>query len=676
MPKNDTILIDGIVEQRIQEKLPSKDIGEVFEFLALEQILKNFDLSKDEIEAGWIDGRDDGGLDGFYIFVNGILIQEVTNFMWPRSNAQLEVYLTTCKHHDTFKEAPINSVIASIQEIFDLSLDAEQLKGCYSTDLLEARSLFAACYRKLSILNPTVSFKIFYVSRGNTEEVGESVKARAKQVETIFSDFFSSSGSSFCFMGSSELVAQYRKTKSFSLNLPFVDHLSGGGDSYIVLTQLDKYYQFVTDDNQLRRYLFDSNVRDYLGDTRVNEDIAQSLMDEAVPDFWWFNNGITILATRAAINGRSVHLQDIQIVNGLQTTETIYRHFRDGKTVSASRTLAVKIVVSSDEKVRDSIIHATNNQSVVSLSSLHATDKIQRDIEQVLEKNNWYYERRLNYYRNVGKPPARFVTPLYIASGFVALLLKNPATAAVLKTRFMRNEVSYSQVFSDKVPISVWPKIVEVMKIIESGFTEIPQEPFNPGERFLAKWRGLVSLMCVARVTGKFTYSPLEFSNFDTSTILMDYIQEAWGLIRNERRSYRGYPQPNVDLVTKICREYAKLHGIIDDEAVCRRSLSYSGPTKNKIPSPEFVKSVDALLPKQPWQKDIQQEIATKLECKRKKVNLAISALVEQGRRFKQVEGVLYDLNGRIVDPSTVMAPAKMVDVIIDDGVESFKFVE
>src|SRR4029079_4998150 len=105
----------------------------------------------------------------------------------------------------------------------------------------------------------------------------------------------------------------------------------------------------------LRRYLFDSNVRDYLGENKVNEDIAASLENELVPDFWWLNNGITILTTKAVINGKNMQMQDIQVVNGLQTTETIYRHFNSGSTKSLDRTLSIKIIESRDERLRDQI---------------------------------------------------------------------------------------------------------------------------------------------------------------------------------------------------------------------------------------------------------------------------------------------------------------------------------
>src|SRR5207247_2830294 len=118
-----------------------------------------------------------------------------------------------------------------------------------------------------------------------------------------------------------------------------------------------------------------------------------------------------------------------------------------GCTESKDKGLLVKVVVSTNTTVRDQIIRATNNQSLVEPQSLHATDKIQRDIEDILERHGWFYERRKNYYRNIGKPPARFVTPMFAAAGFVALVLRNPGIAARLKSRFMRNPELYANVF-------------------------------------------------------------------------------------------------------------------------------------------------------------------------------------------------------------------------------------
>jgi hypothetical protein len=52
MAKNDSILIDGIISQRAADRKPSEDKGEVFEYFAFEQILKEYDLSEEELAAG------------------------------------------------------------------------------------------------------------------------------------------------------------------------------------------------------------------------------------------------------------------------------------------------------------------------------------------------------------------------------------------------------------------------------------------------------------------------------------------------------------------------------------------------------------------------------------------------------------------------------------------------
>lgn len=57
-------------------------------------------------------------------------------------------------------------------------------------------------------------------------------------------------------------------------------------------------------------------------------------------------------------------------------------------------------------------------------SSLRATDKIQEDIEDILRKEDLYYERRVNYYSNQGIPISQIYSPLYLAKGYMVLSRK------------------------------------------------------------------------------------------------------------------------------------------------------------------------------------------------------------------------------------------------------------
>lgn len=83
MAKNDKLLIDGIIDERVEQLLPSSKRDEAFEFFVFEQLLKDYDLSIDELKHGNIDGRNDGGIDGFFIFINGHYLSDPQSFKWP-----------------------------------------------------------------------------------------------------------------------------------------------------------------------------------------------------------------------------------------------------------------------------------------------------------------------------------------------------------------------------------------------------------------------------------------------------------------------------------------------------------------------------------------------------------------------------------------------------------------
>lgn len=650
MAKNDSILIDGIVGQRVSDGVPSADKGEAFEYFCFEQILKNYDLSEEEIDTGWVDGRHDGGIDGFFIFVNGRLVTEVASFPWPKSHGQVDIFVISCKHHDTFKEATLNSILATVQEIFDLSRDESELKGAYSKDILTARNRLSETYKRLAITSPEIKLNFVYASRGDTADVGESVRARSEQITHSAARFFSKINVTFAFEGATELVERFRQTKQFTLELPFQDHLAGTGEGYIAVAKLGDYYRFVCDEQgELRRYLFDSNVRDYLGENKVNEDIAASLENEIVPDFWWLNNGITILTTRAVINGKNMQMQDIQVVNGLQTTETIYGHFKSGSQKSSEGTLSIKIIVSKDERLRDQIIRATNNQSAVEQAALHATDKIQRDIEQILERYDFYYERRKNYYRNIGRPPARFVTPLFVAAGYIAIIMRDPATAATLKSRFMRNQTSYEKVFSSKSSVEVWPRIVAILKAAEEQISSTRRERHGYGERFLRTWRGVVGLLVAAKALGKFDFSESEFVSLDVINVDTTTVKDCWEFLNDRRQGLR----PSSKFVKELCQEFALANSIGGVECVGRRRLSRYSEISSSVAvavTESFIDQVDSVLPTQPWPQGTHLEVAEKLGVATKMVTAAIDKLIDSGRRLTQIDGELFDKAGNVMD--------------------------
>ena len=79
MPNNDQILLTEILRQEAEDFEESLTESDFFEFYSANQLLKEFELSYDEIKAGIAGDSLDGGADSIYVFVNGDLIKEDSN---------------------------------------------------------------------------------------------------------------------------------------------------------------------------------------------------------------------------------------------------------------------------------------------------------------------------------------------------------------------------------------------------------------------------------------------------------------------------------------------------------------------------------------------------------------------------------------------------------------------
>lgn len=647
MAKNDLIVLDTILDQRCAEE-GNSDRGEVFERFVLGQVLMNYDLNDEQIDSGWTDGALDGGIDGFYTLVNGHLVSDPSEHVWPKSSAEIDVFIISCKHHDTFQQATLDAILASAQELFDLSKQSQTMRGKYSGKILRSRECFSTAFRKLAITNPQIRVKIIYASRGDAGRVGATVAARGEQLVNLFSDLFSGVNASFETLGSAELVALHRRVKAFTLSLPFLEHLASQ-DGYIVLARLGDYARFVADENlELRRYLFDSNVRDYLNANSINVGIENTLADPEAPSFWWLNNGVTILATSAVATGKLLQVRDIQIVNGLQTTETLFKHFvRFGRYENEDKPILIKVIVSTDEQVRDKIIRATNSQSAVEVSALHATDPIQRDIESVLEAQDWFYERRTNYFKNAGRPAARIITTNFVAICSIALLLKNPEKAASYKAKHTREHEAYTMVFSKHYPIQVWPVVVSLMKAAETLLTQM--RPIRGGGRGSAtkKWRGVLAYVCAAACLKSYAFAPADLValRVDTHTFkILGICYEA--ILPVLQRT----PRLSASAFTDACEAVARVYGIDGDCREGRRDLApVRGPRVVINLTDKQLRQIQEALPAQPWKPLMHIAVARELGVSGAMVQAAIRTLISQGLCYEQIDGVVYDRDGLVV---------------------------
>nr|WP_280921055.1 AIPR family protein [Frateuria flava] len=584
------------------------------------------------------------------------------------------VHIVTCKHADSFNQGAIDALIASLTELLDLSREDRDLKGAYSSKLLTCRNRLLVAYRRLAPRLAGFAVKVSYASRGIRDSVGLEVQARAHQVIALVRSHFLGADATFDFIGASDLVELYRRRPVFSLDLTYQTSLNNSGSNYILLVGLEDYYAFCRDnEGKLRRYLFDSNVRDFMGLNRVNEDIAATLDVAGDADFWWLNNGVTILATNAWSTGNTLHMENVQIVNGLQTTETIFRNFarRDQLMVTASlsadqrdkRAVMVKVISSADEVTRDEIIRATNNQTSVEQISLHATDKIQRDVEDALIRCGLHYERRKNFYVNQGVATSSILTPMYLAAGALALgRRREPWSAVALKQRHLRSGRLYDELFGEKTNLALCAPIAKVMKAVDSVL--LAERPAKASEGFLKKNRYLVALLAVARRLGTFNYADKDFVAIDCNADFAQVISSSLTAIPSaEKRMGRSKGQD-----VAICERFAQMFDL-DGVARIREAgnalkerepMPRSRKEASAVVSDGFIEQVFAVLPPQPWKPGTHHLVCRRLACSEVDYFAAVARLIAAGRVLRQRDGVIYTADGSVAgyDPARV-APAE-----------------
>ena len=653
MATNDLILLDKIIEDKYNECAKKTSVGEFFELFCNEQILKNYDLTLEEIEEGITDGSDDGGIDAIYIFANGGLLRDSDDLEYLKRESSVEVFIITSKHENSFAQATINSEYTTITEFFDLSLTNEELVNPYNERILEKRSLFIQSYMQLATKLKSLKIKYLYVSRGDSNLVGDNVRSKSQQLVDLTESLFGDCVASYDFVGASEILSLYRKKKEFDLNLPFCEQLSADSQKYIVLCSIKDYFNFLKDDKgELKRYLFDSNVRDYNGLNKTNLEILKTLSSNDNVDFWWLNNGITILSSNAVNMGKFIKIENVQIVNGLQTSYTIFEHFNECPDAIDNRKLMVKIITETDGEIRDKIIRATNSQTSIQEASLHATDKIQRDIEEILLKYNMYYERRVNYYKNQGHDDLLIYSPLYLASGYVSLVGKNVQEAIRLKQKFMQNKISYNLIY-ENTPIEFWPKIARILRkadlcVIEKRNAQNMTTP----EGYLKTVRHMLGFITLSKHFGKFSYNHKDLLSLKMAEIEQLNFDEIIDFINRKNPTYDKKMWRSSDFINKLIEDVALEYNILNPQSAIKgrkKFVPFSSTYLKADLDMEQVSRIKDELPMQPWPKGTSHKIADKLGISHSCVVAAIAYLIEQGVFYTQMSGKLYDQEGNLI---------------------------
>lgn len=469
---NNQILLQECIKQEFEENDTYDDISTYFEFFAASQVLKDFNLSDEEIDNGNSGGGNDGGCDNLYIFLNSELVTaDQIDSLKATKGSYLDFFILQSKNVTSFGEDALMKWKTISDNLLNMSNKLDDFSSRYNESTIESFRLFRDTIAKLVRSQVKVRFFYYYITLGI--EVHPNVKMQAEELKTLVKGYYPSSEVQVLFITADQLIDMYNADSVISVNLELADQpISLSENEYISLVKLGKFFGFITDDSLLlRRTFFEANVRDYQGRNSVNSCIADTLVGEGREDFWWLNNGVTILSTDIKlITNKSLQVVNPEIVNGLQTSREIYNYFSEHKERidEDKRTILVRVIRPESEESRDNIIFSTNNQTNIPKSSLRVTDTIHLQIEMYFKNKGLYYDRRKNYYKNQKKKAVDIISVSFLAQCLISLILKKPDFARARPSTLLTDEETYKYLYEDNQDLEVYYKAARIGRKIQN----------------------------------------------------------------------------------------------------------------------------------------------------------------------------------------------------------------
>ena len=537
MSKNAQILLDNLIEQEFQSNDNYSSISDYFEFFSASQILKNQGLSDDEIDNGIVGKGLDGGCDSIYLFLNNLLITpDVVEHISAPKDSILEMIIIQSKKTNSFGEDAVMKWKTISGNLLDLSKTTTDFKARYNADVLEAFTTFRDTYTRLITSRVKLKFRFYYATLAS--DLHPNVVQQAEELKDTIKRLFPNAVVEVTFVDSDTLFDMYNAMIENRVNLRFADiPISPNQKNYIALVDLKSYFKFiVNDEGDVRKSFFDSNVRDYQGKNNVNSSISETLHRADNNDFWWLNNGVTVLASEATlVNNRELQIVNPEIVNGLQTSMEIYNYFSENREAleSEKRSILLRIIVPDNEESRDQIIFATNNQTNIPKSTLRVTDPIHLQIEMYFKSRGLFYDRRKNYYKNQGRKPAEIIGVSFLAQCLITIFLKKPDYARARPSTLLNDEKTYNELYEKNNDLEVFYRVALLGKKIQKNVRSVSN--YSPAEKSDILYYVLYAV--IAAVLSKKNIIPSDIKNLDMDSVTDNIIEN----IRN--RVYEIYKQ-------------------------------------------------------------------------------------------------------------------------------------
>ncbi len=358
-----------------------------FIWLGLETVLN---LNEDEIEDAITDGSMDGGIDAFHIIERDV---HIFNFK----------YTETFEHtKNNFPEGEINKILVTMEGIYSKTIKKEDVNEVLWDKICEIWELFE---------KGSLNFK-YYLCSNKQKPVDRAKRKFETNLDKYrFVSYYYIDQEDFV---SKILEKKYKKVDGeFNfIEKQYFDRSDGPLKGIVATITASDLINLVKNPDcaeKINEDVFNENVRVYYRlKNRINQGIYETALSDENYEFWYLNNGITIVceACNYTPNIRSprVALTNFQIVNGGQTTHALFEAYLENNEKVDNVLVLVRICETKrDYRISEKISETTNSQIPVRTRDLHANDRIQKKLEDEFKSFGYYYERKKNQYINESK---------------------------------------------------------------------------------------------------------------------------------------------------------------------------------------------------------------------------------------------------------------------------------
>lgn len=373
-----------------------------------------FTADTELLEFVSVGGADDTFIDGIGITINDRLIRstdEIDEIVDSSKKLNIEFSFVQSKMRSSYEIAELNNFGTGVRLFFSETKMPENSK---ISEFRQIKDYIYSNEKVISKLQNNPSLHLYYVGTGTEPSNDHFTAIRS----IIINDLTKSTE---CYFENVDLriidgkqLTKFCKelANSFEVQLDIKDIFPLSVDSK---ADVKKAYAFTCsapeflkilrkEDGLLRRSLFNDNVRDYLGNQgTINKEIEDTVLSS--PEmFLLCNNGITIVcAGFEQIRDKLVKIENPQIVNGCQTSSTIFE-LRDHPNVGKLQ-LLVRVICTENHAVSNRIVRGTNRQNQVLEEAFEATLPFHQETLEPFfaayeSKVRLYYERRARQYNN------------------------------------------------------------------------------------------------------------------------------------------------------------------------------------------------------------------------------------------------------------------------------------